>query len=544
LFEERECPEVWDEANRRLQAMIAAGAPLDPDTTWSTEGPGATLIENYGGWMVNGTFVDGGREEVNRLTQEAEATGTSINAQFHSPRFLRLLKAGSPRVGYGVGAIDNAFMALPDDARKLIKHPVAPFVKWGMECLPVPDQVEWNARQHLNVPGLMANTRYVVMRRSEHGQGELHFDERDLMAPPPPDKPRFETAYLPADWAQPPPSTLVQCAMLDLFYTGTDHGCVPSPTRMGWELLLAPKPGDYIGRTADLRIKLKLLHPLLSPLTKYVSTRHGPQMREDARWLNDPDHAERWSANDRDPPLNLVLFYDAPAPPYEPDMEVGAYVTLPDGGLRQGAQIDNHLRRILAASSIRQHRVYVAACCYWDRYATVNGILVPLTVPEADPEYVNPGGYLVGVNGKLLYRRGAPTKDPRHKKAVVTGRRLRNPAIDNAYPWMEGDDSILMAHRRVAPTKKRRNLQRKRTVETLLTLRQQGTRKADRKNRVERDMALDFEIRYRSDGVLTGEELEALPKAERPSHIELEAVRPLPSLAHFAAHQERRKRRR
>ena len=408
------------------------------------------------------------------------------------------------------------------------RHPLAPLIETWQRNTPEP--VPLNERRHVNVPALLANTAYVQLRRHHDGQAELPFAADDLTPQPPDDKPRFQTAWLPG-W-EPSESKLVPCPLLDLWDSGASRGRrgpVPVAQRVGWELLLAPEPGDYIGRVADLRIKLGNLAGLVWPGTKYVTTRHGQQMRDAARWLNDPDNAVQWSTNAHDTPTNIVLWYNAPTKPFLRNAELGAYVTVPDGGLRRGAQIDNHLRRRLAAVSYRQHRVYMAACVLWDRRATYRGYLVQFTVPEVNR---NPDGYIIGPDGKIVTEKdGSPSRRPTHRKAVHTDKRLPNPAAEDAYPWIEGEDAILLAHHRIDNTVKARNMQRVNTVKTIIEL-----------HDFPAGAVLDFEVRYRGEGCLSAAELAAMDKL--PPGSELEAVRLLPTPVHFAAYEARRKERR
>ena len=381
--------------------------------------------------------------------------------------------------------------------RELVTHlaalPEAPGSESGRTLLTalverMPTPAEWDTRRYKNLPGLLANTRHVVPRQlSADDQTHLPFDWDTLRSEPPPNKPRYEVpAWLPG-W-EPQPSKLISSPIVDLWDSGPSRGPRgpnPVPNRLGWELLLAPAPGDYIGGVADVRVKLgDLALPIWPNTGRYKRTVHGPQLRDAARWLNDPDNATRWSADAQAPPTNLVLWNRAPTYPYNPDQEVGAYVTAPDGGRRRGAQIDNHQRRILAATSYRQHRVYVNACVLWDRYATYRGYLAQLTIPEVN---LNPAGYVVGPDGKVATEEdGSASRRATHHLAVHTGKRLPNPAADTAYPWLEGEDSILVANHRVAETPRERNMQRGYTIRTLIEL-----RVADK----HRDSVLDFEAR-------------------------------------------------
>ena len=91
---------------------------------------------------------------------------------------------------------------------------------------------------------------------------------------------------------------------------------------------------------------------------------------------------------------------------------------------------------------------------------------------------------------------------------MQTGKRLTNSAKDKAYPWLEGEDSILVANPRVAETLRERNMQRGYTVKTLTEL---------RTAKKYRDSVLDFETRYRGDGVLSSGELEEMEEKEKKS---------------------------
>ena len=173
----------------------------------------------------------------------------------------------------------------------------------------------------------------------------------------------------------------------------------------------------------------------------------------------------------------------------------------------------------------------------FDRHATVRGYLVQRTLPVVER---NEAGYVLRADGTIATEKdGRPSRRATHRLAVHVGGREPNPAAEAAYSWLEGHDAILVAHHRVAGTLKRRNLQRQRTLATLEALRVQGIRRRNGGVIVTREAVLDFEARYRSDGVLTGAELAALPKHQCPSHTELEAVRLLPAPAHFAAYEAR-----
>ena len=411
------------------------------------------------------------------------------------------------------------------------EHPLAPIILGYLRRHPA----KLNTKRHINLPAPLVATRHVVVAGHEK-QSHLPFDYEALQAmqPPPPDKPRFvQQAWLP-DFA-PAQSRVIPWALLNLWDSGPSRGTggpVPIPQRVGWELLLAPAPAQYINGTARVSIDLGNLASLVWPQTgRYKRTVHGPQLREAARWLNDPDNAMEWSAHALDLPENLVLWHRAPVAPFHADQKISAYVTAPGGVAQRGAQIDNHLRRLLAATSYRQHRVYVGACILWDRHATFNGFLVQLTVPEVSR---HPAGYILDAEGEIITEKdGSPSRRATHPLAVHTGKRLPNPAADKAFLWLEGDDPILIAHHRVLDTLRERNIQRRHTIKTLNELRSRPA-----------GAVLDFEARYRSEGHLSGATIHELTELKKlPPPADLEAVRLLPPMAHYAAHQARREER-
>ena len=400
-----------------------------------------------------------------------------------------------------------------------------------------PVDVDADERRNPNIPGPLAWTLNVIRRRGDD-QPHLPFDDAEMVQVPPADVARFEVPHhLP--WLEPPASKL-PWAVLNLLDFGASrghNGPVPVPTRVGWELLLHPKPGDWHAEQATVTPTIGALAAHVWPTTDYKATKHGPLMYQAARWLNDPDNATWFRRNERSRAILVVTFFAPPVAPYHKDDKIGAHVVLPDGGRKVGPQYDAHLRRVLAASSYRQHRVYLAAVCLFDRHATVRGYLVQRTLPVVER---NEAGYVLRADGTIATEKdGRPSRRATHRLAVHVGGREPNPAAEAAYSWLEGHDAILVAHHRVAGTLKRRNLQRQRTLATLEALRVQGIRRRNGGVIVTREAVLDFEARYRSDGVLTGAELAALPKHQCPSHTELEAVRLLPAPAHFAAYEAR-----
>ena len=377
------------------------------------------------------------------------------------------------------------------------------------QIVPVPAQ--WDSRSHVNLPAPLANTHHLVPARELHdGQTALPFDYALLQraAAPPETEARFEVGYLPG--LEPEPSK-VPCALLDLFGSAPSRGHggpVPVWGRIGWEALLAPAPGDYRGRTADLEISYGNMGGLVWPTTDYKPSRHGPLLLEGARMLNDPTSAVRWRGSAGAARILLVMVYMPPEEPYERDGRMGFYVTRPEGS-RQGPLVDASLLRYLRAKGWRLHRIMVTGYCLWDRYGTVNGRLVPLTVPAK--VRIDAAGYAVSATGRVLTdHNGRPSRSTTHPKAVQIGKeRVSHPNVDRYYPWLEGGDLSLLGHRIVGATRTERTKQREITLVALKALRDTGR--------------LDFEAHYRP---------------VRGGH-ELEAVRLLPSTDHRKAHAAR-----
>ena len=135
------------------------------------------------------------------------------------------------------------------------------------------------------------------------------------------------------------------------------------------------------------------------PTTDYKPSRHGPLLLEGARMLNDPTSAVRWRGSAGAARILLVMVYMPPEEPYERDGRMGFYVTRPEGS-RQGPLVDASLLRYLRAKGWRLHRIMVTGYCLWDRYGTVNGRLVPLTVPAK--VRTDAAGYAVSATGRVL----------------------------------------------------------------------------------------------------------------------------------------------
>ena len=363
----------------------------------------------------------------------------------------------------------------------------------------VPPKVDRDTRRHTNLPGPLATTRHVMSIPAMGTGGQMPHS-------PPPAEPRYDVGYLPETEL----SELVPEALLNLFHAEEGPGPMPLEASMGWEVLLAPSPDDFNGRTADLTIDIEILHSLLTPGTKYVASRHGPLLRVAARKLNDPDNAVMWRASADAQPILLVTVYMPPSNPYDRGMKVGFYVTRPAGS-RQGPQVDRVLLRHLRAKGWRLHRVMMTGYCIWDRRATVKGHLIELTAPAK--VRTNSAGYSISATGRVLTdSKGRPTRSTTHPKAVQIGEaRVQRSNLDQYYPWFADRDLLLLGSRTVGNTRAARRKQRWQVLQVLNTMRKNGW--------------LDYEAAYRS--VRGGRELEA--------------VRLLPSDDHRKAHAARRR---
>ena len=144
--------------------------------------------------------------------------------------------------------------------------------------------------------------------------------------------------------------------------------------------------------------------------------------------------------------------------------------------------------------------------CLWDAYGTAKGRLIAPTLPVVKR---NKAGYAVSVRGKVLTEHGAPTRRATHPRAVQTGDREPNPEAVRAYPWLTDRDLLLLCHKEVGATDRQLIDQRRRTIETLKALRDDGL--------------LYFETRYRA--VRGGRELEAVRLLPSAAHAEVHAAR-------------------
>jgi len=311
------------------------------------------------------------------------------------------------------------------------------------------------------------------------------------------DEPRYEIE-VDAGWLPelaPAETSILPLEMLAAMTTGASRGRggpVPIPDRVLWESILAVPPASR-NHAAELRIKLHDLARSVWPATdRYSTGRHYEPL---IRALYRVDSAGiRW----RDAEgglLRLVTVYRMPAIP-DPAAEATIIVALPAAS-RQGPQVDRQLLRTLAARSARAHRLMLAAYCLWDLRATVNGRLIEPTLPRVMRD---DAGYILDGRGRLVLERGRPCRRATHPRAVQTGGREPNPAAESAYPWLTGDDVILLAHPDLAPSAAGKRKQRARTLSTLEALRAIG--------------ALTFEASYAK-------------------------VRLLPSADHVAAHRAR-----
>ena len=117
-------------------------------------------------------------------------------------------------------------------------------------------------------------------------------------------------------------------------------------------------------------------------------------------------------------------------------------VELPPGS-GQGPMISRpHLSKY-GAESARKFRGYLAASYYIDTYGTRKGRIIQATRPEVMRDEQ---GQIVGVDGQPLRdRRGRPIDRYTDPRAVRTGRRERNPAVDR-YPVLGPRDVFRLVY--------------------------------------------------------------------------------------------------
>jgi len=389
--------------------------------------------------------------------------------------------------------------------------PAAP----GQDKNPVP--AGWDQRQHVNLPAPLTETRHIVSARKLRNETvALPFDIAVLED----DQPRFEIGWLPT--LAPETSKLVPSALLELWNPAPSrgrHGPTPILCRLGWAPLLHVPPNARANDAVSLRIRLGALASYVWPDTVmvredgqvrgYKPSTHGPLLWQALRDLNDPNRGSIvWTDGDETGRRILVMVNIYPTN-LSADGTVGFVVSLPPGASRRGPQVDPMLLARQAARSDRRRRALVTGYCLWDTYGTVKGRLVSPTVPAK--VRTDTDGYAVSATGRvLLDRRGRPTRSTSHPKAVQIGRdRERRHDLDRYYPWITGNDLILICHPRAADTPARRRDQRRYTLKTLTDLQAVGV--------------MDFQVRY------------STTRGGR----ELAAVRLLPSVEHLSAHAAR-----
>ena len=324
----------------------------------------------------------------------------------------------------------------------------------------------WDDRRHVNLAGPLANTRHVVPARElRDGQTALPFDY-DLLQraaqPPPAKEPRYEVGYLPSLEIE---SRLVPSALLDLWDTGAGrgkHGPVPLPRRIGLEALLAAPPDVRANEAVLMSTTMGKLHRGVSPRTKYVPKRHGPNLTEALRVVH--NGKVTWRSGARGARRVLVAVRDWPES-FNSDEPISFDLRLPPGS-RQGPQIDRNAVRMTWFSH-RHNRILLTAYCLFDKYGTIKGRMMSPTLPVVS---TNKAGYVVDARGNVITENGKPTRRVTHPRAVHTGNRRPNPEALAKYPVLTGRDLILAGYSRVADTPKRRHEQRQRVLEAATDL--------------------------------------------------------------------------
>ena len=367
-----------------------------------------------------------------------------------------------------------------------------------------PRNRDWDNRQIVNVPQPWTDTK---ARRPDDDDAQAHLPFDFALPPLPVDEPRFVVGYLPT---LEPADTRLPTALMDLFGKVASPGYggpVPLLARIGWEVLVALSDEDRGAGPALLNIMLADLHQMVYPQTKGWRATTGRRLVNSIRDLD--KRRLRWRGDARGGTYPMVEVYRLPSVVAK-DEAVTFLSHIPPGG-NQGPQVDKLLLRKLAAKSWRLHRVMLAAYMLIDQYGTVKGRLIDPTLPVVRREKGT--GYVLDAKGRLVTEtkgrhKGQVTRRATHPLAVQTGERERNPEADR-YPWLEGDDLILLANGRVADTPEARRNQRRRTIEAVRELAAAGD--------------LDYQKQHHK--VRGG--------------AELEAIQLLPSPAHLAAHRAR-----
>lgn len=128
--------------------------------------------------------------------------------------------------------------------------------------------------------------------------------------------------------------------------------------------------------------------------------------------------------------------------PHNIDDTVVFDIEMPPGSGR-GPMVYRPVLRQLGVNSAPAYRAYLGLCELRNRYLTHGGKLIAPTVPEVRRHQ---SGALIDSCGEVLTGKGGiPIKHWSDQRAIRTGRRIRNPALDRL-PWLSDNDLATLCY--------------------------------------------------------------------------------------------------
>ena len=329
----------------------------------------------------------------------------------------------------GISADIENIHSLWAAATKPGKHPLGALVKAWQFSQGVP--VEPDRRETGILPGQVQAIRHTVLVRNEssnHDIGVLSLDQSLGWR-------SDGQGYLPS--MEPLPSALVPSLPLVL-YDGAGGASLakgqgaPLALRLFVEIVLAV-PLDQRGWRTRLELPLPELIRFLWPNGWHSLKRDGPRL---GLALHQIDQARISWAGGCWRPVSLTNL------PGSPTDNVVLDVELPKGSGR-GPMVYRPTLRQLGVRSAPEYRAYLGLAALRNRYLTANGKLLAPTVPEVRRDA---SGALLDAFGKVVLGKGGiPVKHWSDKRAVRTGKQLRNPELDRL-PWLSDTDLVALCY--------------------------------------------------------------------------------------------------
>lgn len=134
--------------------------------------------------------------------------------------------------------------------------------------------------------------------------------------------------------------------------------------------------------------------------------------------------------------------------PGSPDGWLTIDVSVPPG-TGHGPLVHRGLLRKYGVESAALYRGYLACCIMWDQYGSTPKGVVQATRPVADRD---DNGYLLDARGERIFEKGKLVKRWNHPKAVYSGARERNPAVEQFYPVLNDSAIVRIINPLAKPT--------------------------------------------------------------------------------------------